>query len=121
MSSDSSVSTYSLMMWSASSITAGAGDTAEHLIRLALLTCFLQQAGGPPQDVENVPVLTLQAHGGLFLLHKVPAQLIGDIVAQPGATKLRVGLQAPRGQFPPTSSLTRSKGTAGWSAPDAET
>ena len=84
-------------------IAAGAGDTAEHLIRLALLAGALQQAGSPPQDVENVPVLTLQAHGGLSLLRifqVIPAQLIGNVVTQPGASELSMGLQAPHGQLP---------------------
>ena len=85
-------------------IAAGAGDTAEHLIRLALLAGALQQAGSPPQDVENVPVLTLQAHGGLSLLRifqVIPAQLIGNVVTQPGAYELSIGLQAPHIQHGP--------------------
>ena len=46
-------------------IAAGTGDTAEHLIRLVLLTDILQQAGSSAQNAENVPILALQAHGGL--------------------------------------------------------
>ena len=47
-------------------IAAGTGNTAEHLIRLVLLTDTLQQAGSPTQNAKNVPIMALQAHGGLL-------------------------------------------------------
>ena len=84
-------------------IAVGAGDAAEHLIRPVFLACFLQQMGSSAQDTENVPILVLQAHGGLSLLRifqVIPAQLIRNIVTQPDAYELSIGLQAPHSQLP---------------------
>ncbi len=82
-------------------VVATGGHTADHLITLLLHPGLLQQAGSAAHDAEDIAVLAQQFHFGflrrLFLRYEA-AQPVGDVVGQPCAAELPVGLDAPHGQ-----------------------